>query len=362
MTMYPITSIILLLISLTSSTAHGRQSYARYQRGDQGPDVSEELSAGAINSITESRLPRPIGGPNVCRSRDSSFCCPGWVQRGATGLCLIPVCSGCGNNGRCFRPNMCICQGGQISPNCGQDGVHSEGCESTCLNGGTCKDGECLCRPGYTGEYCQEPVCKQDCENGGRCIGPNRCACVYGYTGRYCEIDYRTGPCYRRIENGQCTGQLEGVVCTRQLCCATIGEAWGHPCEECPDALACEPGFLKNVHTGKCMDINECEAIPDLCTGGQCTNTEGSFQCECPEGMVMDDNHQCSDQDECALFSNEEICPNGRCINKDPGYYCLCAPGYIPSQDQKTCLDTSQGNCYSALARNGRCRNKLSFR
>ena len=59
-----------------------------------------------------------------------------------------------------------------------------------------------------------------------------------------------------------CTGQLEGVVCTKQLCCATIGEAWGHPCEKCPGDLACEPGFLKNVHTGKCMDINECEAIP----------------------------------------------------------------------------------------------------
>ena len=31
-----------------------------------------------------------------------------------------------------------------------------------------------------------------------------------------------------------CTGQLEGVVCTKQLCCATIGKAWGHPCESCP--------------------------------------------------------------------------------------------------------------------------------
>ncbi len=72
----------------------------------------------------------------------------------------------------------------------------------------------------------------------------------------------RTGPCYRRIENDMCTGQLEGVVCTKQLCCATIGKAWGHPCESCPSNLACQPGFLKNFHTGKCMDINECEAIP----------------------------------------------------------------------------------------------------
>ena len=60
-----------------------------------------------------------------------------------------------------------------------------------------------------------------------------------------------------------CSSQLEGVVCTKQLCCATIGVAWGHPCEKCPDELVCDQsGFLKNVHTGKCMDINECEAIP----------------------------------------------------------------------------------------------------
>ncbi len=72
-----------------------------------------------------------------------------------------------------------------------------EACRSTCLNGGTCSNGTCECRPGFAGDYCQEPVCKEECKNGGRCIGPNRCACIYGYTGRYCEIDYRTGPCFR---------------------------------------------------------------------------------------------------------------------------------------------------------------------
>ena len=86
-----------------------------------------------------------------------------------------------------------------------------ESCLSRCMNGGTCKEDKCVCRSGYSGEFCQEPVCKKPCENGGRCIGPNRCACVYGYTGRYCEIDYRTGPCFREVsERDTCTGQLEG--------------------------------------------------------------------------------------------------------------------------------------------------------
>lgn len=30
-------------------------------------------------------------------------------------------------------------------------------------------------------------VCDSGCQNGGRCIGPNRCACVYGFTGPQCE-------------------------------------------------------------------------------------------------------------------------------------------------------------------------------
>lgn len=35
--------------------------------------------------------------------------------------------------------------------------------------------------------YLCAAVCENGCQNGGRCIGPNRCACVYGFTGPQCE-------------------------------------------------------------------------------------------------------------------------------------------------------------------------------
>lgn len=69
--------------------------------------------------------------------------------------------------------------------------------------------------------------------------------------GRLVVADYRTGPCYTKVTADSCHGQLEGVVCTKQLCCATVGKAWGHPCEKC-QRLDCDPGHLKNIHTGKC--------------------------------------------------------------------------------------------------------------
>lgn len=100
-------------------------------------------------------------------------------------------------------------------------------------------------------------ICREPCLNGGRCTGPDRCACMYGFVGRRCESDFRTGPCYTKIKGSLCLNQLQGVVCTKVLCCATIGKAWGHPCEHCPMSLECDTGYMKNVQNGVCVGKTE---------------------------------------------------------------------------------------------------------
>ena len=51
-------------------------------------------------------------------------------------------------------------------------------------------------------------------------------------------------------------------------------------------ACACNIGFEGSGRT--CQDINECRIDPNICQGGLCVNTEGSFTCNCPDGLTLD--------------------------------------------------------------------------
>lgn len=96
--------------------------------------------------------------------------------------------------------------------------------------------------------------------------------------------------------------------------------------------------------------------MPDICSGGDCINTDGSFRCECPPGYVLDDSgRRCVDQNECVHTQN--ICGNGTCSNVEGGFECSCNNGFAPGANQ-VCEDINEciemGNqcafrCHNAL-------------
>ncbi|KAJ6661295.1 hypothetical protein lerEdw1_015432 [Lerista edwardsae] len=136
--------------------------------------------------------------------------------------------------------------------------------------------------------------------------------------------------------------------------CSQPNVCHGGQCINTPGSYHCEckVGYIMG-HQEQCEDIDEC-ASPTTCPLGICTNTQGSFTCQaCETGYALSFNRlSCQDVNECL---NNEICsPNGECLNSHGSYFCICALGFsnaaggVSCQDVDECADQSRclhGQC-----------------
>ncbi|XP_078571335.1 uncharacterized protein LOC144859018 isoform X4 [Branchiostoma floridae x Branchiostoma japonicum] len=149
----------------------------------------------------------------------------------------------------------------------------------------------------------------------------------------------------------ECTDQMDGL----HEGCTPVETCFLHHHGEY--RCRCHSGFIENENKTKCMDVNECEMAIDDCSvyNKTCTNTIGSFSCNCPDGLWWNTTSaSCGEPPEHKWVNTringtsqpQQQCPDcglGTCEYNDTNGIPFCR-----------CPDGSTGdNCDSAVAEAG---------
>uniref|UniRef100_A0A671KUG9 Latent-transforming growth factor beta-binding protein 3-like n=1 Tax=Sinocyclocheilus anshuiensis TaxID=1608454 RepID=A0A671KUG9_9TELE len=266
----------------------------------------------------------------------------------------------CGSVGNSWGQNKCYkCP---LLPYAGKHQTIVEDFGSTCpqgykrLNSTHCQDiNECM----------MQGLCQN-----GECLntqGSFRCTCKPGYvlTERTrCVATVELGLCYLMVTEARKCEHALPTRLSQEICCCTVGKAWGSNCERCPqDGTA---SFNKICPAGKGMSF--------LTYHGTLSIQPFSIEHINPDTVIVarpttppivhvppeSDSHevgqtQVSPMDDCKL--NRNICGHGACVNTQNGFMCYCYTGYRPHAQRKNCVDENE--CDSEPCGRGTCINTV---
>jgi len=110
-----------------------------------------------------------------------------------------------------------------------------------------------------------------------------------------------------------------------------------------------------------CVNINECASNHLCLASATCIDLDGSYMCQCPTGYQGDGVNFCEDADECAIAASNRrrrqaenfdnttqtvdgaACdPTAICLNTDGSYTCQCPLGMMEDPDTRLCLDIDE--------------------
>ncbi|XP_068928277.1 latent-transforming growth factor beta-binding protein 1 isoform X6 [Petaurus breviceps papuanus] len=321
--------------------------------------------------------------------------------------------------GRCFQETIGS-QCGKALPGLSKQ---EDCCGTVGTSWGFHKCQKCPKKPAYHG-YNQMMECPQgykrlnatfcqdinECQMQGACpngeclntLGSYRCTCKLGFvpdpTLSTCipdnpVISEEKGPCYRLVNSGrQCMHPLS-VQLSKQLCCCSVGKAWGPHCEKCPlpgtakeepvEALTFSQEKGPQVAVQVATASPEKELVdqekaklepgqPQLSPGISTINLHPQYPVViektsppvpvevAPEASTSSASQviaptQVTEINECTV--NPDICGAGHCINLPVRYTCICYEGYKFSEQQRKCVDIDECTQIHHLCSQGRCEN-----
>ncbi|EGC29875.1 hypothetical protein DICPUDRAFT_51056 [Dictyostelium purpureum] len=183
-------------------------------------------------------------------------------------------------------------------------------CNQICKHG-FCKNSECQCYSGWSGEGCNIKKCSNNTEcndifNSECSSSESTCKCKKGFveTNGICQDEneclLNPSPCNPNYSN--CINTIQSYKCEckkgflklntssnseTEIKCLNIASSPNS--YACKDGICeCKSGFSFNNSTYKCEDIDECKLNLFKCDAKQfCDNTNGSYQCKCNQNYIL---------------------------------------------------------------------------